>query len=244
MVQQLINSGRLLKYIPRFLADTETLKLDFFAGKRVAVVGPASSAYEKEMADYIDGFDVVVRVNRAVEQFEKKPERNKYVGTKTTLLFHQLMRHSLNTGEIDGNLLRRYGVEHLVFNRSTTRSGIRKVLEYYEQNPNGYPITLLDRDLYRTICRPFEEPQRLRPTNGYIALAAVLMADFEEVYITGLTFYRTPYAPGYRDNAASYDQMLVEGWHNPDVEFEEFKKLVKSQPEKRILLDDGLKSLI
>ena len=209
----------------------------------MAVIGPASSAYEEENGEYIDNFDVVVRINRALWQMEKKDHETKYVGSKTTLLFHQLMEESLHTGELNYELLHKYGLEHLVFSRSTTRSGLRKVMQYYAAYPDAYPITLLDKDLYARLSEPFNTP-RLKPTNGYNALFTVLESNFRELYISGITFYRTPYAKGYRDNADSYQQLLDKGWHNPDIEFKNFKKKLNSIRRKNVILDRGLESIL
>ena len=235
--------GKILKGALIHLLRTQTLDLAVFDGKRVAVIGPASSAYEEENGQYIDNFDVVVRINRSLWQLEKRPTEPKYVGTKTTVLFHQLMEESLHTGELNEALLKKYGLQHLVFSRSATRSGVRKVMQYYSVYPNSYPITLLDRDLYRRIAEPFGGP-RLKPTNGYNALFTVLESNFRELYISGITFYRTPYAKGYRDDADSYQQLLDKGWHNPDVEFENFKRKLRTVGQKNIILDNGLKSIL
>jgi hypothetical protein len=232
----------LWKGLPQHVLRTKMVTLDLFHNKRVAIVGPASTAYVEEKGNYIDNFDIVIRLSRALFQFENKPETRAFVGTKTTMLFHQLMGKSLSTGEIDQALLRKYNVDRLVFSRSSTRNGIRKVLAYYCKHPGGYPVSLLDPNIYKRIAAPFTAP-RLKPTNGYNALATVLQSQFQELFITGITFFRTPYSKGYRDDE-QMTRIVAEGWHNPDFEYELFTRLLEENSHKNIIMDDGLLAIL
>ena len=57
-----------------------------FNNKRIAIVGPASSALENENGFLIDGFDYVVRINKALITWNT--ENEKFLGTRTDILFH------------------------------------------------------------------------------------------------------------------------------------------------------------
>lgn len=59
----------------------------WFKGKRVAIIGGADSAYKEKLGEYIDSFDVVVRINNGVRVIEKYKD---YIGHRTNFLFHSL----------------------------------------------------------------------------------------------------------------------------------------------------------
>jgi hypothetical protein len=72
-------------------------------------------------------------------------------------------------------------------------------------------------------------------------------ANFRELYVTGFTFYRTPFGSGYRDNIQDPEKarafILEQGYHNIDLEFAAFKDLFRST-KKNIVLDDTLAAII
>ena len=47
------------------LGNIRVFSLDRFAGKRIAVIGPASSAFQTGKGAYIDSFDLVIRINKS-----------------------------------------------------------------------------------------------------------------------------------------------------------------------------------
>ena len=78
-----------IKAIRLFLSQVETFSPeDFFRDKRIAVIGAADTAFEAENGSFIDSFDIVVRVNKALHTW--RPEQEKFIGKKTDVLFHSL----------------------------------------------------------------------------------------------------------------------------------------------------------
>ncbi len=69
---------------------------DVFKGKRVAVIGAADSAFEKENGEYIDQFDYVIRINKAPYSWLEKNE--KYTGKKTDIWFHSFFENEESGG--------------------------------------------------------------------------------------------------------------------------------------------------
>ena len=88
----------------------------------------------------------------------------------------------------------------------------------------------------------------LRPTMGYSAIANVLSAPCKEIYITGFTFFKTPYAAGYRDDLVDMDankkHIAAQGIHSPEIEFAEFLKMLELNKGKKILFDNALQSIV
>ena len=55
---------------------------------------------------------------------------------------------------------------------------------------------------------------------------SALIADFDKLYISGFTFFKTPYAKGYRDNLLDMEindkHIKAHGLHSPDLELKCF----------------------
>ena len=58
--------------------------LNFLKDKKVIIVGPAESLLERGDGQFIDSFDVVVRVNRGIEPTLKNNDK---LGTRTDILY-------------------------------------------------------------------------------------------------------------------------------------------------------------
>src|SRR5690348_8693302 len=85
-----------------------------FRNKRVAIVGPADSAYQQENGAFIDGFDYVIRLNKALVTWNKDNE--KYLGRRTDILLHNFHENmdSGGGGPLDWTLFKRFGVRYLI----------------------------------------------------------------------------------------------------------------------------------
>ena len=57
-----------------------------FKNKRIAIVGAADSVFDEKNGDFIDSFDIVIRINKAALVWDK--EKSDYLGSKFTFLFH------------------------------------------------------------------------------------------------------------------------------------------------------------
>lgn len=214
-----------------------------FRNKRIAIIGAASSALDEANGDYIESFDIVVRVNKAIVTW--KPEMREFVGKRTDVLFHSFYENEESGGgPIDLDLFKEFGVEYVVhpFNNP---EGFLTHLNYYKRNLRTNRTFVMSRKMYRKMKEPFE---RWRPTVGFAALYAVLNSPAKEVYITGFTFFRTPYAGGYRDHLiekqANERHIKNQGLHNPELEFCLFRKLLEESPCGAVKCDVTLKRLL
>lgn len=221
-----------------------TLHSSKFDGRRIAIVGPASSAYEEPRGSFIDDFDVVVRINKAPATL-RDGKRSEFIGTKTTMLFHSFFENNESGGgPLDLQLFRQLGIQFLVNPRSTL-SGQRNTFNFFKKYLSPFIVYMLPIATYRKICEPL---QGARPTIGFTALSYIIQEwNFSELYITGFTFYRTPFGAGYRDHMQSPEKvrsfMTDQGLHNVDLEFETFVNLWKSSP-KKILVDRTLEGIL
>ena len=91
LIKFILNSIKLIVTDIRakpYVAETvEDFDLSYYKNKTIAIVGPASTALLEKKGDYIDSFDIVVRINRSINNYLEKTE---YLGSKTDILFHGL----------------------------------------------------------------------------------------------------------------------------------------------------------
>jgi len=218
---------------------------DVFKGKRVAVIGAADSAFEKENGAYIDSFDIIVRVNKAPHSWS--PEKAKFIGSRTDVLFHSFYENEISGGgPIDFNLYEKQGIKYII-NPNNNFNGLRVHLNYYKRNLNDNLTYILARSFSEKITKNFG---KWIPTVGFSALHTVLNSKCKEVYITGFTFFKTPYAIDYRNQLtsmkANQEHIKNQGLHNPDLELAQFIKQTESlkNSDIKIILDSALNDIV
>ncbi|MFN4006509.1 MAG: hypothetical protein ACK4HE_03255 [Chitinophagaceae bacterium] len=217
-----------------------------FKNKRIAIIGPASSAYSTGKGKWIDNFDIVVRVNKAPKLLIEAKFTND-IGIKCDVLFHSFFENTeKGGGPLDFKLFDSLKIKYVV-NPIPGYFGWRVIFNFYKKY-------LLKRSVY-TLPSKYMKPllqytMPYRPTTGLSALYFLMEQDFLELYISGFTFFKTPYGDGYRDalkdinvNKAFIDK---EKQHNIDLEFSAFlaayHKHIKAG--KRIVGDDVLGQII
>lgn len=226
------------------LIKHKTFPLDVLKGKRIALVGPASSAIGTHFGAYIDKYDLVVRTNKAPLQLEQGINQE-HIGSKLDLLFHSFLENDRTGGGwLDFDVYQQLKVRYVV-NPFPTNFGMRKVFNFYKKYLKGHDTYTAPKKPYKDIINQFG---RYRPTTGFCGLMMLMAADFDELYITGFTFFKTPYAEGYRDHfkeKKDIDKLIKdENQHNPDIEYQQFQKLLKKNSHKKILVDKELQAIL
>ncbi|UII23876.1 glycosyltransferase family 29 protein [Fulvivirga ligni] len=216
-----------------------------FLNKRVAVVGPADSTHDDENGDIIDSYDVVIRMNKALVTWN--PKNQKYLGTRTDVLFHNFYENmnSGGGGPLDWEIFKGHGVKYLIQPRFD-KEGWRLMFNYFKKYLNTKnSIYLFSHKNYSNIVGQFD---KYHPTRGFYALSAALESNCKEVFITGFTFFKTPYAEGYRDNIRDMKEnekhIQNQGLHNVDLEYNNFLKLLQNTPIKNVKVDKKLYAII
>ena len=216
---------------------------DVFKGKRVAVIGPADSAYEKENGKYIDEFDYIIRINKAAQSWTK--EKSKYIGVRTDILYHSFFENNESGGgKLDLNLFKKLGINYVI-NPRTNFQAYRRTYNFYTKYRKEFPVYHLPNSYYKKMIIPFGN---LRPTVGFTALYSVLNSGCDTVFITGFTFFKTPYADGYRDNLKGIEKNMEhiqeQGIHNIELEYDLFKEYVKATNCRHLILDEKLNNIL
>lgn len=223
-------------------------ELDFqeiFKGKRVVVIGAADSALSKELGQFIDGFDIVIRINKALITYNEKNE--KFLGKKTDILIHNFHENfdDGGGGPLDWKVFDSFGLKHLVQAKSDI-SGKRNVFNYFKKYRYvSRVVFMIPKKTYYNARKMFGD---FYPTRGFLGIYLALCSEAKEVYLTGFTFFKTDYADGYRDNIKSVSETLKhidrQGLHDSELEFQNFLKILKISKASNIFLDNALFKIV
>ena len=230
-----------------FLLNVKRFRANkIFKNKRVVIIGAADSAFRYKLKSYIEDFDFIIRLNKAIVSWN--PDHDEYVGKRTDILFHGFVENMDRGGggPLDLALFKKFGVKYLVQPRFD-RDGVRNMINFYKKylakDVTTYALGFKD---YRKIKVKFGN---YHPTKGFNALNTVLESNCKEVAIIGFTFFKTPYAVGYRDNIRDVESNLKhiadQGLHDVDKEYQNFLKLVeKFYTTKKIWVDPVLYEIL
>ncbi len=214
-----------------------------FRNKRIAIVGAADSVVESENGKIIDDYDIVIRLNKAPHSWS--PIKADYLGTKFTYLYHSFFENEYSGGgAIDWELYDKLGIEKLI-NPNFSKMGLTAHLNYFKRNFSFRKTHILSKrssDLTR------DNLDGYTPTVGLSALLSVLQSRCSEIYITGFTFFKTPYADGYRAELqnlnSNQSHIKDQGLHDPKLEFEVFKKALRDSHCNNIKFDRKLEEIL
>lgn len=214
-----------------------------FKNKRVAIVGAADSAFAEKNGKFIDEFDIVIRINKAPHAWNKN--KYEFVGSKFTFLFHSFYENNYSGGgPVDWKLFDKLGIKKVV-NPNHSISGYLAHLNYYKRHLSHRKTYILPKSTSNFLKKNLVG---FIPTIGLSALTAALQANCKEIYITGFTFFKTPYAKDYRkqleDMEVNNNHIENQGLHDPNLEFEIFKQILVNSPCKHIHFDKELQKLL
>lgn len=216
-----------------------------FAGKRIALIGPADSSMSEKNGSEIDQYDLIVRLNKGYQLIENEKTRE-FIGSRTDVLFSRLdERDCLDPDTFDREILQKQGLEHLFgFMRTPGLGYYYRTVSFIEKFGNAFAkqLKILSVEKYRMI---FNSLSGSKPSVGYIALYTLMESKATEIYVTGITFYLSGYQKGYRDQTSIDEQLNKfkrrEDGHDPGKELVVFKEMVKKNRD-RIKLDTFLKN--
>ncbi len=221
----------------------------YLSGKRVALVGPAPSG--PDGGSKIDSYDVVVRLNNMVNVPSSMRE---HLGSRTDVLYATLDGNPLDLVKsmVDNSVKfvsTSYPADEWFFRaRMMQNVSILKSLNAFGR-VDLKTVVLPSREYFHV-----KEATSSRPNTGFSAIIDLLSADIEELYITGLDFYRSAanggaaYMPGYECQWTEKrgPDFLLENIerdgpdvHNPDSSFKYFKHEMYAKDD-RVKVDSCL----
>ena len=197
------------------------------SGKRVIVVGPADYSAGLGRGSFVESFDWVARINF---QWPIPEPRKADLGSRMDILYHCC------NGNYPVNLLFQDGFEKTKFVCAERNFGSLELKRYCAARAIPY----LD---YTDVHRRLTPSLGAFPSTGLVAVAHLLSFPIAELYVFGMTFWGTPYYPGYQGSGV--EQHLKGGrsgilWHHPDEEVLYLKRLAKKEPRLHIDEKAGL----
>jgi hypothetical protein len=194
-----IDGGRfdLTPEIWRHLYDNSKIDRKFneyLRGKKVIIVGPASYMLEKESADFIESFDVVVRLNRG---WNVKEELKKNLGARTDVRYHCGMEHENNGGAWNIQGMLDYGVQWAAIQFPRNLDYFHNDVLNFEKLNSEYQMNRhvwSDLELYMTIHHYLGT----RISIGTAAFTDLIFYDVERLHVSGITFLQDGWYKGYK----------------------------------------------
>lgn len=220
----------------------------YLKGKRVAVVGPAKSVTYQKNGSLIDNYDIVVRICNTEGDFDLS-QHSEYIGTRTDVMYNVMDSHmpSLKGWAMENGvkfLSTTYPAEEWFFHRMANNVDFLK-------RENSLKTVVMPPEPYFSV----KKSTNSRPNSGFCAIIDLLSSELEELFITGIDFYRSSVegdGSGYLSNYQIQwsnkrgSDFLIENIdrdgpdiHNPDSAFVFFKKEMFSK-DSRIKVDDSL----
>lgn len=203
-------------------------------GKRVIIVGPAGYLRHKRKGQYIDSFDVVVRVNHAL------PIQCPIdYGSRTTVLYHILSHRSeMQTGKITVTKeeVASWDTDWVVSRWDYRSSRIRKVGPYLA----GRKWTAMSHEFFFKVKKDIGA---LSPNTGVSAIAHLLLSELKSLNVIGFDFYLSGVYDGYGDVRQGEDAKEInKRWHDAEGQLQYLKVL--QQRDNRLKFDDVLQGLV
>ena len=214
---------------------------NFLRHKRVALVGPSKSALQEKNGSYIDSHDIVVRIKNAIPAINGQEE---YLGSRTDVIYNVFSRGALSLSE--------FKLDNVLFiccPTPITRRLTPHFFKVFEKTNNGYSfyekykIRLMKEEVYKTLASQVKK----KPNAGTGTIWDLLQFEINELYITGIDFFRSDYQKSYlkthniRLNNAEYIKSTLKG-HDPDTQYLWFKQVYKK--DSRIKLDDFMNRIV
>lgn len=208
----------------------------FLAGKTVALVGPADTLKGKGMGSFIDGHDVVVRINHALP-LPKVLQAD--VGSRTDILYHNLNPKKQRFRKKDVVKMREDGVKWVVSTHPYVKPRYRRRMRRFRK---------VSGRLLRLRAVPLSVKRRVRPhvgsaNGGLIAIVDLLRYPIKRLYVTGFSFYETGYMnyPNYHDHHDRFIKSAL-SHHNQRRHKTYVAKLVKR--ERRLVVDPFIERIL
>jgi hypothetical protein len=161
-------------------------------GKRAIIIGPSVTIQDCSLGNFIDSFDVVIRLNKSLPV---PPRMHEHIGSRTDVLYN-----SLNTTDYPGEnninpiFLRNQKIKYLRCPYPPVTPFKYDIKSFQRRNRDMVPFGHIDADYYRKLRYSLQT----RPYTGTCAVADILHCGAKELYVMGIDFYTYGYAKYYR----------------------------------------------
>lgn len=188
---------KFLEYKNRVNIDTEFGKL--LENKRVIIVGPSPNTIGRNLGQFIDNFDLVVRVNKSFPVVKHYVD---HIGTRTDIHYHCLLQNEANCGKVFIEEMLQENVKYICCPYPKYMNPFhRDVIMFEQQNQNRMKFRTIDLQYYTSLVTDI----KTRLNSGIGAIMDLVVHNVKELHIIGYTFYEDGFYKGYRNHPAMKD---------------------------------------
>jgi len=189
--------SKFLEYKNKVNIDTDFGKL--LNNKRVVIVGPSPNTIGRNLGQFIDNFDLVVRVNKSFPVVQKYIDD---IGSRTDILYHCLLQNEANCGKVYINEMLKENVKYICCPYPKFMNPFhRDVITFEYQNQNRLKFRTIDLSYYISLVTDV----KTRLNSGIGAIMDLVVHNIKELHIIGYTFYEDGFYKGYRNHPAMKD---------------------------------------
>ncbi|MDB2489840.1 hypothetical protein N9W68_00545 [Candidatus Pelagibacter bacterium] len=204
-------------------------------GKKVLLLGPASYLKDKINEIDLNKYDVIVKLNKMVE----KPSLPESLNDRNDILYHCIDINIANGDTYDVKTWSEKKVGHLRIPMPAINSYYHNNIERFNRINEIYKIesSIIKPETYLFV----KNNSNTSPNTGTVAIYDLLINNPQELRIAGMTFCKTPYIKGYKEQVFYNNKRKSQHDHDKQILF--FKKMLKEYKEK-IIIDDELLNII
>lgn len=213
--------GRISRQFEDFRAS------EYFAGKSIVLIGPNCDPVS-ELAPRVKDADILAVVNKG---HRAKSFLELRTIAREVVLFHCLHpSEEVGGGTFTSGELRQKGFRHVFF-PLWGKEFNSDLLTFHRTNYHLLRLKRINQESYQALRASIEG---FYPNTGYAAIWTIAKGNCRQLYVSGMNFMRLPYQTGYHDHLANLQSAiaLIEkyGCHNPDLDLESFRSLLKVHP--------------
>lgn len=170
---------------------------EFVKGKRIALVGPAATLRGQRMGDFIDGHDIVVRLNHA---WPLPQALAADIGRRIDVIYHNMNFRDQKLKRKTILQMAEDGVKWMVSTHPASEARFRHRLRKFQKLNRG---ALHFRALPGWLKARMQKRVK-HPNAGIMAIEDLLRFPIQHLYVTGFSFYTTGYLeyPNYKPSYA------------------------------------------
>lgn len=209
----------------------------FIKDKTVVIVGPSPHLVGLKQGEYIDSFDVIIRMNVALPISKSRYED---VGTKCNLLSNCLNPGRDCGGPWNPQMWKGEGVKWLMSPYPNIKPFDRDINGFKNKFKKTINFHIPDKDAYEKLSIKLN----CRPNTGIGTILEILKHQPKQLHITGFSFFSTGYDKEYRSiSKERYDLINNNsGNHKQPPQRDYVFDLMESAPYI-VTVDDFLKEL-
>lgn len=228
------------------LGKYDTQYNEFLKDKKVILIGPSPSLDGSGKGNYIDKFDVVVRLNKSFPIEVGSSD----IGSKTDIHYHCLHTHPACGGEIFYKELKEQNVILSAPYPKWVHPFYNDVSSFEKENNKwNIPFHMINTEYYLEIGKMLGT----RPNSGTLAILDLLCYDVKELHITGFTWFRDGWRKSYKDYCDIFGEEVGDRKRVEDMEG--MLKTHNQKPQEdlvreiylnddRVFIDDIMKKIL